>query len=183
MAIRVLIVPVGFQRLELLENVVSGVQQSFRGLINIRFMISVEQISLPSTLLDFSRLQFRADLVNSYLESLFKDYIKPIERLVVGLVDGDGYVDGLNFVFGLATPSSGVATVYLNKLVSRDSSLTIARVTKEIVHEIGHLLGLDHCTNPTCVMSFSNSIRDVDNKSQFFCDRCKAKLSSLPHLK
>jgi archaemetzincin len=52
-------------------------------------------------------------------------------------------------------------------------------VEKETLHELGHILGLEHCPNPRCVMSFSNSIYDVDRKEARFCEMCKKKLVSM----
>ena len=43
----------------------------------------------------------------------------------------------------------------------------------EAVHEIGHLLGIGHCPEPTCVMHFSNSLYDTDRKSPMFCGQCE----------
>ncbi|MFX0021626.1 MAG: hypothetical protein ACFE9S_04820 [Candidatus Hermodarchaeota archaeon] len=51
------------------------------------------------------------------------------------------------------------------------------RVLKEIIHEIGHIiLGSNHCTNNSCVMRFSQNVKDIDEKSIEFCERCKRKL-------
>ncbi len=47
---------------------------------------------------------------------------------------------------------------------------------KTIVHEIGHSLGLPHCSDPNCIMFFSNWLGDTDRKSKFFCEKCKEKL-------
>jgi len=44
------------------------------------------------------------------------------------------------------------------------------------VHEIGHHLGLEHCHNRWCVMSFSPSVNDVDVKQKAFCNDCKIKM-------
>ncbi|OYT52052.1 MAG: hypothetical protein B6U73_00475 [Desulfurococcales archaeon ex4484_204] len=38
----------------------------------------------------------------------------------------------------------------------------LSRVRKEVMHEVDHLLGLNHCSNPLCIMRFSNSILDTN---------------------
>ncbi|CUS96705.1 matrixin family metalloprotease, partial [Candidatus Kryptobacter tengchongensis] len=53
------------------------------------------------------------------------------------------------------------------------------RVLTEAVHEIGHLLNLKHCSNPNCVMFFSNSILDTDRKGFLFCNGCRSKFKIL----
>ena len=44
------------------------------------------------------------------------------------------------------------------------------------VHEMGHTLGLTHCLDAACPMSISTSVRQVDMKSELFCDTCRALL-------
>ncbi|MGC9072407.1 MAG: archaemetzincin family Zn-dependent metalloprotease [Acidilobus sp.] len=130
----------------------------------------------PLTAYDWSRMQYRADLVNSWLRgALFKALEGGL--LALGIVSADGYVGGLNFVFGLASQDLGVATVYTRRLLADASTeLYRLRLLKEAMHEVGHLLGLAHCDNPTCVMSFSNSLGGVDRKEARFCDRCSLSL-------
>nr|WP_243666411.1 matrixin family metalloprotease [Vulcanisaeta sp. JCM 16159] len=50
---------------------------------------------------------------------------------------------------------------------------------KEVLHELGHSFGLDHCADPRCVMYFSNTIEDTDRKGPGYCQRCMARLRSL----
>jgi archaemetzincin len=47
---------------------------------------------------------------------------------------------------------------------------------KEAVHELGHMFGLDHCSDLRCVMHFSNSLADTDRKGRDFCPSCRARL-------
>ncbi len=106
------------------------------------------------------------------------------ERLdiAVGLTDLDLFVSGLNFVFGLAHPGLRTAVVSLARLDESfygrppNVALLERRVLTEVVHEVGHILGLGHCRNPRCVMFFSNSLRDTDLKGPLFCDVCHAHL-------
>jgi archaemetzincin len=101
---------------------------------------------------------------------------------VVGIADVDLYVPRLNFVFGEADTGLGTAIVSLCRLrqdyygLEPDEALFLERSTKEVVHELGHTFGLEHCPNNKCVMHFSNSLADTDVKEAHFCDRCRPKI-------
>ncbi len=143
--------------------------------VSVSVIVSVWEVPPPSDSLDLNRMQLRADSINRYLYSLYRGFIDE-GGYVVGIVDGDGYVEGLNFVFGLATPTLRVATVYVSRLWTTDIRLYVERLAKEVAHELGHLLGLSHCPDKRCVMSFSNTLNDVDRKRLWFCPSCRAKL-------
>ena len=104
------------------------------------------------------------------------------EERVVGIADVDLYVPRLNFVFGEADIDLGTAIVSLCRLrqeyygLDPDEALFLERATKEIVHELGHTFGLEHCPNNKCVMHFSNSLADTDVKEMHFCDKCRPKI-------
>ena len=131
---------------------------------------------VPRDYYDIRRRQYRADLlINFYAE--FRD---SENEIIVAVVNEDGYVPGLNFVFGLADPISRVASVYLKRLYKLPNLVDetfIHRLRKEVIHEIGHVFGLGHCRDPRCVMSFSNSIFEVDYKTDLFCSKCLDALS------
>jgi archaemetzincin len=105
----------------------------------------------------------------------------PCDR-VLAVIDVDLYVPGLNFVFGEADISRGVAIISLTRLrqefygLPPDKKLFFLRAVKEAVHEIGHTYGLGHCPDPRCVMHFSNSLYDTDVKSYRPCRRCLQRI-------
>ena len=119
---------------------------------------------------DPRRRQLRADV-------LLKRVALDSERPVVGLTDADCYAPPLNFVFGVASLRGNSAVVSLARLRTRaDEGTFMARAVKEIFHEAGHGAGLQHCSNPRCVMHFSNSLAETDAKGEQLCAACLRRL-------
>jgi archaemetzincin len=105
---------------------------------------------------------------------------------ILAIIDKDLYAQGLNFVFGEANASRGVAIIALPRLrqsyygLPDDRKLFLSRALKEAVHEIGHLVNIGHCQDPACVMHFSNTLADTDRKDYRFCEKCRALLPKAP---
>lgn len=103
---------------------------------------------------------------------------------VLGIVDVDIAVRGLNFVFGLSEIGGRNCLISLYRLRPaggwpRSDVLFEERTLKEATHELGHSLGLEHCRDRKCVMSFSNSVEEVDRKGRGFCASCTRRLALL----
>jgi archaemetzincin len=102
------------------------------------------------------------------------------ETPVLGVTEVDTFVDGLNYIFGLAAGRK--AMISLKRLrqefygLAEDDELLKQRAQKEAMHELGHVLGLNHCPDQNCVMYFSNSILDTDFKDWRYCGRCEWKV-------
>jgi archaemetzincin len=93
------------------------------------------------------------------------------DSVALWMVSDDMYVAGMNFVFGLAHTGKA-AVLSIHRLYSDEL------IVKEAIHELGHVLGLQHCTNE-CVMQFSNSLAEAEEKPARLCEQCRAYISYL----
>jgi archaemetzincin len=101
---------------------------------------------------------------------------------MLGVASFDLYVPGMNFVFGEARCPGSVAVVSTYRLRTNrfdDPDLFESRVVKEAVHEVGHMLGLKHCSKASCVMYFSERLADTDRKLESYCSECEGKMKWL----
>jgi len=132
-----------------------------------------DPLPLPDDAFNQKRGQF---LASKLIKAL------PRNEISLGITDRDLYAPSLNFVFGQALLGMKVAVVSLARLdnsfygLSPDEELFFERAKKEILHELGHAIGLSHCSKD-CVMKFSNSILEVDKKPKDFCPSCRASLN------
>jgi archaemetzincin len=154
-----------------LDAIVKGLQEIFDLKVSIG-----PTVELPIEAYDPLRCQYRADRIVDFLLSKFKGR-------VLGVMDQDLYTEPLNFVFGQAQLGGRAAVLSITRLRpefygGKDEGLLIERAVKEAIHEVGHVLGLGHCTALGCVMKFSNSVLEVDAKSGRLCNRCLARLKA-----
>ena len=167
-----------------LAQIDSHILEILRQSLNRTFYCPVEiepQISSLDYAYEKKRKQYLASLLLSTLRSFS---IEPDDRYL-GIVDVDLYSPGLNFIFGEADISSGVAIVSLYRLkqerygLPQDEKLFQDRAIKEAVHELGHTYYLSHCRDIKCVMHFSNSLADTDIKGASFCPKCQRRLKEV----
>jgi archaemetzincin len=115
------------------------------------------------------------------LEWLLEKFKPAIATKILAIFDIDAYSSGFDFVFGEAYYGGRVAAIYLSRLKQQfydlkpNSLLFYQRLVKEAIHELGHACGIAHCKNTKCVMNFSTSLRDIDNKERSFCKSCNRK--------
>jgi len=124
----------------------------------------VGEIELPHEAYNLQRNQYDADIILKYLLQQKKSDI------ALWVINKDLYCKDMNFVFGYAMYYKG-AVLSIHRLPTSDL------IEKETIHEVGHILGLEHCRNQ-CVMQFSNSLWEVKMKPSLLCESCKRKIKS-----
>ena len=156
------------------------------------FIDSVKNLPNPIPLTDFeydpSRRQYNASLL---LRKLIEYTNKKQYFRTLGIIDKDIFSKFLNFVFGVAIipkthflKGPGASLISITRLRENfyrrpeNKALFELRILKEAVHELGHTFGLEHCNN-NCVMKFSNSLADTEEKPAKYCQSCSYKLKKL----
>lgn len=103
---------------------------------------------------------------------------------ILGLTSDDLFVPVLSFLFGQAQLGGAAALVSTARLrqefygLPSNQDLLLMRVRKEILHEMGHTLGLVHCPDRSCAMCLSTNLEQVDIKGDSFCRPCSLSVDS-----
>lgn len=171
------IITIGEVERPLLEDLARELTKTYAPLVESCLIGA--SLQMPPAAYNARRSQYDADLI---LDRVLHRITG--ENRVLALLTADLYTSShnLNFIFGQAQYPGRVALVSLCRLdptfygAQPNRKLFLRRATKEAIHELGHTFGLGHCANQSCVMSFSNSILDVDEKKPTFCKTCRRKL-------
>lgn len=170
------IIPIG----NISDKLLGGVCAELKDILDAECKVSTA-LQIPQDAFNVWKKQYDAVKIIDSLRSREKFIDKSIATL--GVTDKDIFYNGLNFVFGVEEPTTSYGVISIARLRPEfygkrpNPAVLQERTVKEAIHEIGHYFGLDHCTHPFCVMSFSPSVEDVDKKQKSLCNNCRLKLS------
>lgn len=138
-------------------------------------------IALPRSAWYAPRKRYRADALLEFLGEQVR--AAPRGTRILGLTSVDISTSKGKFadwgVFGLGELGGTAAVVSGHRLwrKTKDPAKIAWRVTNTAVHELGHVLGLDHCDEPRCVMlDAEGGIDNTDDSTGVPGPRCTARL-------
>ncbi|MFH1537475.1 MAG: hypothetical protein ABIH66_00855, partial [bacterium] len=153
---------------ELVEPLLPELEDEF----GLPFYIIEGARGLPERFFDEERGQYRAGLVvRDVADAKPKSAVR-----IVGIMGEDIYAGRWSFLFGISSPKNAAALLSIRRLRTDDKKKFSRRVLTEIVHELGHTFGLQHCNSTHCAMRFSLYVGHVDGKGAGLCRACRRKL-------
>ncbi|MFW9772931.1 MAG: archaemetzincin family Zn-dependent metalloprotease [Promethearchaeota archaeon] len=146
---------------------------------NMKLEIIPKELDLKDSFYHSQRRQYDANKIMKEMNQFLFNY--DFFR-VLGIINEDIYSRFYNFIFGCASGiESNIALISVARLDEKfynrteNTALLEKRVLRESIHELGHTFGLEHCED-YCVMQFSNSLAEADNKPLKFCKNCNKQL-------
>jgi archaemetzincin len=161
------ILPLGKIDQSIIDNVSKGLNNFYH-----KKIIFDNPQNLDTALLTKSKKRYSAS-------AILKKY-KELKQTTLILIDKDISIKKDKIeewgIFGLGLNPGKICVVSpLRPRWNSTPKLLNERMQKISIHEIGHNLGLKHCTNdPHCLMSAAKgTIKQVDLEKMFFCSTCK----------
>jgi archaemetzincin len=134
-------------------------------------------LGAPEFAWDGARRQFSAPLI---LRRLLVELESDGSSRLLAVTGRDLYIPMLSFVYGQAQLGGRAGVVSMARLRSEfyalapNEELLRVRACKEALHEAGHLFGLVHCSDTSCVMALSTGVGQIDLKQPLLCAGCAA---------
>jgi len=168
---------------KLVDTIAKVIEETYNSKVYI-----LEAKPLPeNSFINIKSPRYRADSLLIYLKKNKPDSLK----YIIGLTNRDisttkkdrkgkvrephsKYSDWGIFGLGYMPGVSCVASTFR---ISNNPKVQISRFKKICIHELGHNMGLRHCTSELCVMQDANeTIKTVDSVNLSFCKTCQRKL-------
>ncbi len=140
--------------------------------------------ALPAKAYYKARNRYRADTLLDYLlqkRTQNIDYMVGLTEKDISCTNGK-YNDWGVFGLGFMPGRSCVISSFRLKPSAINEQHFNERLSKVVIHELGHNFGLGHCPNTKCIMrDAEGTIKSVDNEQKALCDECRKKLKKLMH--
>jgi archaemetzincin len=151
-------------------------------------VIHLKPIDTPQSVEVNEKGELSADALLAFLDKHKADSV----AILIGITPSDIFINadygseqrnnhtatqGQNRILGSSYENGNVCIVSANRVAVGGNVFFNDRLYKVIVHEMGHNLGLPHCSNNRCIMSEKNGDISKLDESWDYCKECRGKLN------
>lgn len=137
---------------------------------------------LPKSAYYALRNRYRADTLLNYLLGVRPatvDYLVGLTQKDISCTS-DPYPDWGVFGLGFMPGRSCVISTFRLRKGAKSETHFRERLSKVVLHELGHNFGLGHCPNTFCFMhDAEGTIKSVDREQKNLCAGCKQRMEKL----
>lgn len=173
--VSVLIVPLGKLDSELIEDAQKGLEAAYHVKVEVG-----QARDVPKAAFYPPRNRYRAEKIAEDLQELSKEGTKVLGLTSVDISTTKGEHKDWG-VMGLAFLDGQGCVVSNYRIKGKGSErLYRKRWMKTVIHEVGHSLGLDHCTaSDKCPMQeYEGSVRNTDRSDLVLCKSCRDQVKA-----
>ena len=168
------------------ENELAMVKDSLEGYFKLKIILCpLSQIKGAKNVLHTDLIYAKPSLdslkkLNPNLR-LTKNIILTDRKLTISKTPFDGNINYLIRGFALSVPGSlAIISTYKIKHESKSPGMFNMLLSKVSRHELGHLLGLEHCSySNNCLMVSGYDVDRLHNPNYEICKNCMKQLDSL----
>ncbi len=169
----IILISFGYFDRDLIDSISGDISHEFQASVKTR-----EGFLDLGEYYDPARRQYNG---TTLLKKVDSDFAEAYSK-TVGLFNVDIFIPILTYIFGQAylNGRSGIVSIFRfsNERygMKPDDQVLRDRFRKEVIHELGHMYGLVHCTDPVCVMRSGSYVEDIDQKEHTLCLKCRGIL-------
>ena len=162
-------------------NIDANLKKELLQNINATYLCTVTEIkdiaTLPKAAFYKPRNRYRASVLLESIDS-YKGYDK-----IIGITTKDISTTKNNIydwgIMGLATSPGRSCIISTYRIKTPNKVLFNDRFIKVALHELGHTMGLPHCTfsNKCFMQAAEGTIKSVDRETRYLCSNCKKLIS------
>lgn len=160
-------------------DIIEAVQRSLEETYHIRTR-RLAALPLPADAFFKPRSRYHARELLTYLDNIRSEDVTHIMGITAEDISIRTMLGGDWGIFGLASASgpASVISTFRIRFGNPSQQQMLARISKIAVHEMGHCLGLPHCTHShLCVMQAAKGkIATVDRARLGLCSYCRNQL-------
>lgn len=162
------------------EQAIAEIENALRKQLTVE-VLPTERRELPAKAYYAPRKRYRAEKLLSALEAKQHGNIGQLGLTEVDISTTKGKIKDWGVIgLGVIGGDSAIISTYRLRRDDPSDDLYRFRVVTSAVHEVGHMLGLDHCTEPRCVMNDAEGkVQTVDQSTGELGPQCLQALLKL----